>query len=422
MLFCTFAESRDLRGTGKPSGVVMATFAYPDMLVMLLYLAAMLGVGLRFAGRQKTTETYFLAGRAMPWTPVALSLYASLTSATTYLVLPSKAYHQNIAIIVAGGASLLVAPFLIHLFYPVYRRLRVTTSYEYLGLRFGSAARWAASLLFVMARLSWMGLVVYAPSLALAVITTWPLWVCILLMGLLATVYTALGGISAVLWTDVVQFVILVGGAVWVAILLSSRTPGGPPGILSHAAASGHLAVFGLWPRLAATTWLSAGLYFFLQMMQDYGTDQVSVQHLHGPVQRTGTGVVSAGDADPARPFRRLAGRSRHGRSSVLAAAAAPGLVVAVSAVVRALLRAGVAVEPGRSHTRQTTGRIRCSARNAESKSLRVQSSAPVAVRRSPSATAGLPSQPTMPGRCLSCGPGSWDGSPPFPCFPFNCS
>ncbi len=258
----------------------MTTLSRLDMGVMLVYMAAMMLVGLFFARRQRRTETYFLADRAMPWGPVALSLYASLTSATTYLVLPSRAYHQNVAIIVAGVSSLLVAPFLIWMFYPVYRRLRVTTSYEYLGIRFGMGARRSASLLFILARLSWMGLVIYAPSLALAVMTAWPIWLCILLMGTLATLYTAMGGLSAVLWTDVFQFLILVGGAVWVAWLLSTGTPGGPAFIFQHAAAEGRLAVFGWRPRLTSTTWISAGLYFFLQMMQDYGTDQVGVQRL----------------------------------------------------------------------------------------------------------------------------------------------
>lgn len=271
----------------------METSFHPlDMLVMGVYLAAMLGIGMCFARRQKNTESYFLAGRSMPWTPVALSMYASLTSATTYLVLPARAYHQNIAIIVAGATSILAAPFLIGLFYPVYRRLRVTTSYEYLGIRFGPRARWAASLLFVMARLSWMGLVVFAPALALSLMTAWPVWACILLMGLLATAYTALGGLSAVLWTDVAQFVVLVGGAVWVAILLTIRTPGGVAEVLSHAAEQGRLAVFGWRPRLAETTWISAGLYFFLQMLQDYGTDQVSVQRMMAV--RDDRGVVKA--------------------------------------------------------------------------------------------------------------------------------
>jgi solute:Na+ symporter, SSS family len=278
-----------IRNSKEPA---MTTFAPLDFAVMLIYLAAMLGVGLRFARRQRATETYFLADRAMPWTPVALSLYASLTSATTYLVLPAKAYFENIAIIVAGGTSLLVAPFLIFLFYPVYRRLRVTTSYEYLGIRFGCRARWAASVLFVMARLSWMGLVIYAPSLALSVMTAWPLWGCILLMGLLATGYTALGGLTAVLWTDVIQFVILVGGAIWVAVTLGAGVSGGPSAILAHAADQGRLAVFGWRPSLTSTTWISAGLYFFLQMMQDYGTDQVGVQRLMAV--RTDRGVVKA--------------------------------------------------------------------------------------------------------------------------------
>ncbi len=269
-----------------------STFHLLDMLVMGVYLAIMLIIGLCFARRQHSTETYFLANRSMPWAPVALSMYASLTSATTYLALPSEAYHRNIAIVVAGLSSLLAAPLLIFLIYPVYRRLRVTTSYEYIGQRFGPRARWVTSLLFVLARLSWMGLVVFAPSLALSLMTGWPLWACILSMGLLATSYTAMGGLSAVLWTDVAQFIVLVGGAIWVAIAVSTGTPGGVSQILEHASSTGRLDVFAWRPRLAETTLISAGLCFFLQMLQDYGTDQVSVQRLMAI--RKDSGVVKA--------------------------------------------------------------------------------------------------------------------------------
>ena len=116
-------------------------FGTLNYFIVFVYLACMFAIGLHLSGKQKTTEDYFLAGRKMPWLIVAMSMFASLTSATSYLGIPGTAYKENISLIVIGMVSILVAPFLIILFYPFYRRLNVTTSYEYIALRYGRAAR-----------------------------------------------------------------------------------------------------------------------------------------------------------------------------------------------------------------------------------------------------------------------------------------
>ena len=251
-----------------------------DLAVLALYLAGMLLVGLRFARRQKTTEDYFLASRRMPWLAVGMSMFASLTSAVTYMGVPGAAYSENISLVVVCIVSPLLAPVLILLFYPFYDRLRVTTSYEYLERRFGRSARFAGSGLFVLARLGWVGTVVYAPALALSVASGLPQWVTILLMGVLATAYTVLGGMAADIWTDVVQFVIMLGGAVWIAVTLAAGVPHGVAGIWQAAAQAGRLHIADWRFDIHAMNAMVVGVTFFFQMMQDYGTDQVTVQRL----------------------------------------------------------------------------------------------------------------------------------------------
>ena len=130
-----------------------AVFSPLNYAILFAYMAGMLAIGWIFAGRQKTTEEYFLAGRRMPWLIVAMSMFASLTSAVTYMGLPAAAFTENISLIVVCIISPIVAPVLIFVFYPVFCRLRVTTSYEYIGLRFGRPARFAVSALFILARL-----------------------------------------------------------------------------------------------------------------------------------------------------------------------------------------------------------------------------------------------------------------------------
>ena len=255
-------------------------FGTLNYIVLFTYLAGMLAVGLSLARRQKTTEQYFLAGRQMPWLVVGMSMFASMTSAVTYMGVPGRAYGENIGILFGVLVSPLVAPVLILLFYPFYKRLNVTTSYEYVLHRYGRAARFAVSGLFVFARLGWLGAVIFAPALALSVATGLDLRLAIILIGVLATAYTVLGGLAAVLWTDVVQYVILVGGAVWVALSLINNTDGGVAQIMGVAQESGRLDVFNFKIDFYKMTAVSAAISWFLIFLHDYGADQVTVQRL----------------------------------------------------------------------------------------------------------------------------------------------
>jgi len=256
------------------------SFSTLNYTICFVYLALMFGIGLWLAGKQKTTEDYFLAGRNMPWIIVAMSMFASLTSAASFIGLPGLAYRENISYIALGMVSVLAAPFFIYLFFPFYRRLRVTTSYEYIGVRYGSAGRYAVSGLFVLLRLSWLGIVIYSPALALTVVTGVNLYLAILLMGVLATTYTVLGGLSAVLWTDAIQFLLLVGGAIWVSVSLLYAVPDGWSGIMKIAGETDHLDVFSWKINLFEMSATAIAFTTFIGFFQEYGIDQVTVQRL----------------------------------------------------------------------------------------------------------------------------------------------
>ncbi len=266
------------------------TFGIINYVVLSIYLLGMLAIGLGFARKQRSREDYFLAGRNMPWLPVAMSMFASVTSAVTFMGVPAISYHGNLALLAACVVSPLVLPVLTCVLYPVYRRMRATTSYEYIGVRFGARTRYAVSALFVLARLGWMGTVIYAPAVALTVATGVPQWAAILLMGSVATLYTVMGGLAAVLWTDLVQFIVLVTGAVWVAIALVHAVPGGAAGVVSTAVAAGKADVWVV--SLGSMNILAVTVSFYLSMLQEYGTDQVTVQRLLAV--RTNKGVTKA--------------------------------------------------------------------------------------------------------------------------------
>ena len=214
-----------------------------DYLVVLVYLAAVLLTGWYFSREQKEGDDYFVAGRQMPWLAVGLSIVATLLSTVTYLAFPGELIQHGLAMCI-GWLSLPIAFVIINfLWIPFIMRLGVTSIYEYLQMRFGLTARWMAVVLFVfILRMLWMATIVLTASRAVAQITfdsvpgvvywapTPDQWTLVLLLavGLLATVYTMLGGIKAVIWTDVAQFIALFAGIVLTLIFVAIRTGTGP--------------------------------------------------------------------------------------------------------------------------------------------------------------------------------------------------
>ena len=250
-----------------------------DFSILLIYISLILGVGIWVSRGQHSVKDYFLAGGNMPWWAVGMSMFASLTSAVTFMGLPGFAYGGNIALLVVPLVSLILAPILMFVFYPVYVRHGVTTSYDYIAIRFGEIPRKTVASLFLLARLGWLGTVVFAPALALSLATGMPQWQCILLIGALATMYTVFGGMKAVIWTDVIQFVILAGGATWVMVSLIQSADGGLASIWQTHHSEGREGIHLSWSWTEMTA-AAVFIHFFLQMMQDYGTDQVTVQRL----------------------------------------------------------------------------------------------------------------------------------------------
>ena len=256
-----------------------AGFGTLNSLVLVAYLVGVTVLALALAGRQKDTESYFLAGRNMPWLVVGLSTVASMLSALTYLGAPAAAYKDNASLMLAGPAALLTTPLIILIYFPIYRRLRVTTVYEYIGARFGSRARYAASGLAVLQIQGWMGIALYAPALALATVTGIDLTRAILLMGLVATAYTCTGGLAAVIWTDVIQFLILTSGAVLVAFSLVDRLPGGLDQFFEIVLEADKLGLADIRFDFAEPTGLAVVLCFFITGF-GYGNNQVVMQRL----------------------------------------------------------------------------------------------------------------------------------------------
>jgi SSS family transporter len=211
MLLCAIAVPCSA-ATSTSTPAASASFHSLDYLALIGYLVVVVGIGVYFSRRENTTDDYFLAGRRVPWWAAALSIFSTYLSAVTFMAIPAKAFTADWVTILINLGIILVAPVTVFCFLPFYRRLNVTTIYEYLEKRFSPGMRIYGSLSFVFLQLAKMGIFLLLPALALSTVTGFNVYASIIIMGLLCTIYTVLGGIEAVIWTDVLQSCVLVGG------------------------------------------------------------------------------------------------------------------------------------------------------------------------------------------------------------------
>jgi len=197
-----------------------------DFIVITLYLLGMVVVGLWCARQQESLEEYFVAKRGVGSFVVGISMIATLLSTISYLTTPGEMIKNGpgmmCGMVHVPFSFIIVGYFVI----PRIMRQKITSGYELLENRFGMGIRQTASILFLLVRLTWMGLIIYTCSLAVATMTYIPLYYVLAVVGIFATIYTVIGGIRAVIITDVVQFVILFGGGVLVILYVTYRCGG----------------------------------------------------------------------------------------------------------------------------------------------------------------------------------------------------
>ncbi|GEP41955.1 sodium:solute symporter family transporter [Brevifollis gellanilyticus] len=257
----------------------MNHFSWIDYTIFGVYLAISVGVGL-FAARGPKTSLgeYFLAGRGMNSVLVAMSILAALFSGISYLAGPAEVYRNGFGFAYAMLAFFIATPFTAIWMLPKFYQSRYFTAYQILEERFSLSARLLASGLFIFRVVLWLAAATYAPALALEKVTGLPLWVTILSFGAITTTYTALGGMRAVIWTDLMQLCVLFGGQLIIVIVALGKIPGGFGGMWETVVADGRMDLslsFSLSERVnLGGVLIAAGFLHLVQM----ATDQVSVQ------------------------------------------------------------------------------------------------------------------------------------------------
>ncbi len=254
------------------------SFGAINMTVVVLYLLAMVGVGVFFVFRNKTTDDYFRGGKSMPWWAAGCSIFATMLSSITYMAIPAKAFAQDWVYAVGSVMILAVAPIAVYFALPFFRHIDATSAYEYLEKRFNRAVRLIGSGSFSLFHIFRMGVVLALAALALASVTPLTPSQCVIVMGVLSIIYCTLGGIEAVIWTDTIQTVILLGGAM---LCLFFAFSGSQPGSWSAAVDAGkfHTANFNFTPDSFSTMaiWVVI-LGGFGQNIASYTADQAVVQ------------------------------------------------------------------------------------------------------------------------------------------------
>ncbi|MGY0692427.1 sodium:solute symporter [Virgibacillus sp. FSP13] len=216
-----------------------------NWIVLVVYLIAMLGVGVYFTKRSgKNTDAFFKASGKIPAWAAGFSIYATTLSAITFMSTPEQAFLTDWSYAAGNLAIFAIIPVLIYFYIPFFKKLKVTTAYEYLEARFGPSLRIIGSLLFVLYHIGRVAIVIYLPTLAITSVSDINPIVIASVVGGLCIIYTFLGGMEGVIWSDVIQGILLLGGALLVLVLGITTIDGGFSTVIGDAMADDKLITF----------------------------------------------------------------------------------------------------------------------------------------------------------------------------------
>jgi SSS family transporter len=273
-------------------------FSLIDYIVMVVYLVGVALIGIKIAGRQTSTSDYFLGSRDIPWWAVLFSVVATETSTLTFISVPAVAYGGNLTFLQIT-LGYIVGRILVSIYFlPKYYEGNLSTAYQFLGDRFGPSMRNVTSTTFMVTRLLADGVRLFATAIPLAVILrlggAFVGWsdlevylVSILVISVITLLYTLIGGIKAVVWMDVMQMAVYVGGAILAAGIIISSLPNGFSGAVNLASETGKLQMLDFGFDLSFSEFIARPYTFFTALIggavfsvASHGTDQLIVQRL----------------------------------------------------------------------------------------------------------------------------------------------
>jgi SSS family transporter len=249
-----------------------------DYSIFAVYLATTLGISFAVSKGQKNIKNFLLAGRSIGPVIVAITVLASVFSGVSYIGMPAEIYANGLGYWLIAFSSLITTPVINAIFIPFFYRVKFYSAYQYFEARFSVGIRTLTAALFISKTLLWLSVAIYAPAIVLERVTGLPLWTSITIMGCFTTIIATVGGMKAVIWTDVLQFFVLVGGQFVIMVVAVSAMPDGLTGVYETARDAGRLSFdFSFDPTIRVTVWAIV-LGGTVNQLVLLCTDQVSIQ------------------------------------------------------------------------------------------------------------------------------------------------
>ena len=250
-----------------------------DWIILILYFGGTMAMGFYFYRLTRSVEGYTAGNRSIPGWVCGLSILATYVSSISYLALPGKSFAGNWNAFAFSLSIPFVAIIAVKYFLPYYRKSGAASAYQLLEDRFGPWARIFASSFYLLFHISRIAVVLYLMALPMQIIFGWDIYAVLLVTGLCVTIYSLVGGLPAVIWTDAIQALVLLGGALICLIVLLNGAPGGPSGVIETAVANDKLSLgsFSLIEFSSTTFWVIF-LFGLVDNLRNFGIDQSYVQ------------------------------------------------------------------------------------------------------------------------------------------------
>ncbi len=249
-----------------------------DYILFFTYLIGIIAVGASFYSKNKSSDAFTTGNQQFPAWAITLSIFATFVSSISYLALPGSAYSGNWNVFVFSLSLPIAAIIAIKYFIPLYRRINSPSAYTFLESRFGLWARVYVSACYLLTQVMRIGTILFLLAITIHTITEWNIPFIILLTGISVLIYSVLGGIQAVIWTDAIQAIVLIGGAIICIIYLFVNIPGGWDTVVSVGQESGKFSLGSYGIELDQPTFWVVLIYGLFINLQNYGIDQNYVQ------------------------------------------------------------------------------------------------------------------------------------------------
>ena len=249
-----------------------------DLAIFLIYMLAIVGFGISFSFRKRTAQDFTTGGGRLPTWAIGMSIFATYVSSISFLALPGNAFSTNWNGFVFSFSIPLAAWIAVKYFVPLYRKLQCESAYFYLEQRFGAWARIYTSCCYLLTQLARMGAIMYLLALPMNALLGWSIPSIIVLIGVSVVIYAMWGGIEAVIWTDAVQGILLIFGALACLGVIFFTIPDGPEAVFRIAADADKFSLGSFKLDFTTSTFWMILVYGLFINLQNFGIDQSYVQ------------------------------------------------------------------------------------------------------------------------------------------------